>query len=41
MARIEKKRNIYRIVMRKYEGNMPLRRPRLMWEDDIKIDLKK
>ena len=41
VARIEKKRNMYRILMRKPEGKMPLRRPRPMWGDDIKMDLKK
>jgi len=41
VARTEKKRNTYRILMRKPEGKMPLRRPIYMWEENIKIDLKK
>jgi len=32
-------RGLYRILVRKPEGNRPLGRPR--WEDDIKTDLKK
>jgi hypothetical protein len=41
VASIVKKRNTYGILMRKPEGKMPLRRPIRMWEDNIKVDLKK
>jgi hypothetical protein len=33
------KRNAYRILVGKPEGKRPLGRPRLRWEDNIKIDL--
>jgi hypothetical protein len=35
------KRNAYRILMGKPEGNRPLRRPRRGWVDNVKIDLKR
>jgi hypothetical protein len=34
------KRNAYRILMRKPEGNSPLGRPRRKWVDNIKIELR-
>jgi hypothetical protein len=34
-----KGRNLYRILMGKPEGKIPLERPRLRWEDGIKMDL--
>jgi hypothetical protein len=34
------KRNAYRILVGKLEGKRPLERPRHMWEDNIKIDLR-
>jgi hypothetical protein len=34
------KRNAYRILVAKREGNRPLGRPRLRWEDNIKMDLR-
>jgi hypothetical protein len=34
-----KKRNAYMILVGKPEGKRPLRRPRLTWVDNIKIDL--
>jgi hypothetical protein len=30
----------YRILVRKTEGRRPLGRPRLRWEDNIKMDLR-
>jgi hypothetical protein len=33
------KRNAYRLLVRKPEGNGPLGRPRRKWVDNIKIDL--
>jgi hypothetical protein len=33
------KRNAYRILVGKSEGKSPLGRPRLSWEDNIKMDL--
>jgi hypothetical protein len=34
------KRNAYRILAGKPEGKRPLGRPRRMWEDNIKMDLR-
>jgi hypothetical protein len=39
-ARIGEKRNAYRILMGKPEGNKPLGRPRRRWVDNIKMDLR-
>jgi hypothetical protein len=33
-------RNVYRILVGKQEGKRPLGRPRYMWVDNIKIDLR-
>jgi hypothetical protein len=33
-------RNVYTNLVRKPEGNVPLKRARLGWEDNIKMDLK-
>jgi hypothetical protein len=35
----EKKRNVYSIVVGKQERKRPLRRPKRMWVDIIKMDL--
>jgi hypothetical protein len=32
-------RNIYKILVGKPEGKMPLRRPKHKWEHNIRIDL--
>jgi hypothetical protein len=34
------KRNAYRILVGKPEGNRPLGRPRRRWVDNIKMDLR-
>jgi hypothetical protein len=34
------KRNAYRVLVGKPEGKGPLGRPRHMWEDNIKMDLR-
>jgi hypothetical protein len=34
------KRSIYRIFVGKPEGKRPLGRPRRMWEDNIRMDLR-
>jgi hypothetical protein len=34
------RRGVYRVLMRKREGWRPPRRPRLRWEDNIKMDLQ-
>ena len=39
-ARMELSRNAYRVLVGKPEGNRPLGRPRRIWEDNIKMDLK-
>jgi hypothetical protein len=40
VARMETKRNAYRILMGKPEGKRPLGRPIRRWVDNIKIDLR-
>jgi hypothetical protein len=35
------KRNAYRILIGRPEGKRPLSRPRLRWEDNIKMNLKR
>jgi hypothetical protein len=34
------KTNVYKILVRKAEGNRPLGRSRLRWEDNIRMDLR-
>jgi hypothetical protein len=38
-ARMEEKRNAYRLLVGKREGKRPLERPRRTWVDNIKIEL--
>jgi hypothetical protein len=33
-------RKVYEVLVGKPEGKIPLRRPRRMWEDGIKMDLR-
>ena len=40
MARIEKGRGVYRVLVGKPEGKRPLGRPRRRWEDNIKKDIQ-
>jgi len=40
VARLGKRRGVYRILVGKAEGKRPLGRPRRRWEDNIKTDLK-
>jgi hypothetical protein len=40
VARMGEERGAYRILMGRPEGRRPLGRPRLRWEDNIKMDLK-
>ena len=40
IARMEQFRNAYRVLVGKPEGKRPLGRPRLRWEDNIKMDLR-
>jgi hypothetical protein len=37
---MEEGRNVYRVLVGKPEGKRPLERPRLSWEDGIKMDLR-
>jgi hypothetical protein len=39
VARRGKKRNAYRLLVRKPEGKRPLRKPRRRWVDNIRKDL--
>jgi hypothetical protein len=40
VARMGKKRNAYRIFVGKPEGKRPQRRPRRMWVNSMKMDIK-
>ena len=40
VVRMGDKRRTYRILVGNPEGKRPLGRPRLRWEDNIKMDLK-
>jgi len=40
MQHVGGKRSLYRVSVGKPEGKIPLRRPRLRWEDNIKMDLQ-
>jgi hypothetical protein len=39
IPRMEKKRNVYRLLVGKPEGKRPLGRPRSRWMDNMKLDL--
>ena len=40
VARMKKRRDVYRVLVGKPEGKRPLGRPRRRWEDNIKINLQ-
>ena len=40
MARMGEGRGVCRVLLGKPEGKRPLGRPRLRWEDNIKMDLQ-
>jgi hypothetical protein len=40
VARMGEERNVYRVLMGKPEGKRPLGRPRRIWEDGIRMDLR-
>ena len=40
VARMGEGRRVYRILVGKPEGKRPLGRPKLRWEDNIKMDSK-
>ena len=40
VARMGKRRGVYRVLVRKPEGKRPLVRPRHGWEVNVKMDLK-
>ena len=40
MARMGEGRGVHRILVGKPEGKRPLWRPRLRWDDNIKMDLQ-
>jgi hypothetical protein len=39
VERVGKRRCVYRVVVEKHEGKIPLGKPRRRWEDNIKRDL--
>ena len=40
VARMGESKGVYRVLVGKSEGKRPLGRPRLRWEDNIKMDLQ-
>jgi hypothetical protein len=40
MARMGEERKVYKVLVGKPEGKRPLGRPRRMWEDGIRMDLR-
>ena len=40
LARMGERRGVYMVLVGKPEGKRPLGRPRLRWEDNIKMDLQ-
>jgi len=40
VARMGERRGVYRVLVGKPEGKRPFGRPRLRWEDNIKMDLQ-
>jgi len=40
VARVGEKRGVYRVLVGKPEGKIPLGRPRRRWENNIKMDLQ-
>ena len=40
-SRYGESRGVYRVLVGRPEGKRPLGRPRLRWEDNIKMDLQK
>jgi len=40
VALMGERRDVYRVLVGKPEGNRPLERPRRRWEDNIKMDLQ-
>jgi hypothetical protein len=40
VAHMGERRGVYRVLVGKPEGTTPLGRPRLRWEDSIKMDLQ-
>ena len=40
VERMGERRGVYRVLMGKPDGKRPLGKPRLRWEDNIKMDLQ-
>ena len=40
VARMGDRRRVLRVLMGEPEGTLPFGRPRLRWEDNIKVDLQ-
>jgi hypothetical protein len=41
VARVGEERKVYKVLVGKPEGKIPLERPRRRWEDGIRMDLRK
>ena len=41
VAHIGERRGVFRVLVGKPEGKIPLGKPRRRWEDNIKLDLQK
>jgi len=40
VARMEERRDVYRVLVGKPKGKRPLGKPRRRWEDNIKMDIE-
>jgi hypothetical protein len=40
VARVEERKNVYRVLVRNPEGKRPVGTRRHKWDDDIKVDLR-
>jgi hypothetical protein len=40
IAHVGEGRGVYRVLVGKHDGKVPLGKPRIRWEDNIKVDLQ-